>query len=228
MSSSTNTEPEKESRKPGSAHDDKQATYQNLLDAAKHVFSRRGYRRMTMENVLAQANVSRPTLYKYFSSKAELVGAALDDEGKHLRNRLAEAMADPDRPLLETTRARLAAFYDWASSRRDFHRQLYLSLTECEPVVVASRNRFLMLVGQDWAAMLARAGLNVGDLLELEGLLHVKEQLSIRYFELFEEGRPDQRERFIESTLNITSAYLQQLIQRRAAALAASPETVSS
>lgn len=46
---------------------------QAVLDAAYRCFCRTGYRRTTMTDIVEEAHVSRPTLYKYMGSKQEAV-----------------------------------------------------------------------------------------------------------------------------------------------------------
>jgi AcrR family transcriptional regulator len=50
-------------------------TEARILDAALTAVGRRGVRRLTVGSVCAQAGVSRATLYRYFTSKDELLEA---------------------------------------------------------------------------------------------------------------------------------------------------------
>lgn len=47
-------------------------TQTQLLESAAAVFARRGYARTTVEDITTAAQVSRPTFYSYFASKAEI------------------------------------------------------------------------------------------------------------------------------------------------------------
>jgi len=51
---------------------EKELRRETILDAAKDVFSRKGYQGATMEEIAALAEVSPATLYLYFSNKSEL------------------------------------------------------------------------------------------------------------------------------------------------------------
>jgi AcrR family transcriptional regulator len=64
-----------------------------ILDAALACFRRRGFHQATMQEICAEANMSAGALYRYFSSKAEIIGAIAED--KH---------ADSDSEFLEATR----------------------------------------------------------------------------------------------------------------------------
>jgi TetR/AcrR family transcriptional regulator, repressor for uid operon len=63
-----------------------------ILDAALACFRRRGFHQATMQEICAEANMSAGALYRYFGSKAEIIGAIAED--KH---------ADTDSVFLEAT-----------------------------------------------------------------------------------------------------------------------------
>ena len=48
-----------------------------ILDAATAILSQKGYDLMTMDDVAGMVGISKPSLYKHFKSKEELVGEAL-------------------------------------------------------------------------------------------------------------------------------------------------------
>ena len=62
-------------RAESSDHDDDTSTRQRLLVATSEVLSRKGMTKLSLSEVAAQAGVSRPTLYRWFASKEELLDA---------------------------------------------------------------------------------------------------------------------------------------------------------
>ncbi len=74
-----------ESRKSGSDHGD---LADRILDAAQRLVFRTGARKMSLSDVATLAGVSRPTIYRYFVSKEELIDAL----GKRERRRFSAAM----------------------------------------------------------------------------------------------------------------------------------------
>ncbi len=60
---------------------------ERVIEAAKRVFIRHGYRRVTMGDIALEAAMSRPALYLVYPSKAEVFAATLDDV-------LSSALAD--------------------------------------------------------------------------------------------------------------------------------------
>lgn len=51
-----------------------------IMDAAIACFRRRGFHQATMSEICAQANISAGALYRYFNSKAEIIGAIAEDK----------------------------------------------------------------------------------------------------------------------------------------------------
>ena len=74
-----------ESRTSGSAHGD---LADRILDAAQRLVFRTGARKMSLSDVATLAGVSRPTIYRYFASKEDLIDAL----GKRERRRFNAAM----------------------------------------------------------------------------------------------------------------------------------------
>ena len=56
---------------------DREETRARILDAARSCFRRRGAQRTTREDVAKASGTSRPTLYRFFSGREELVEAAI-------------------------------------------------------------------------------------------------------------------------------------------------------
>ncbi|HEY1971058.1 MAG TPA: TetR/AcrR family transcriptional regulator [Pseudonocardia sp.] len=85
------------------------AAREKLLDTASALFYQRGIAATGVDTVVAQAGVSKPTLYAHFGSKSELVAAVL--ERRHTRRlaalpaQLGQAAGDPIERLL--------AVFDW-------------------------------------------------------------------------------------------------------------------
>jgi AcrR family transcriptional regulator len=73
-------------------------TRQQILTAAVSAASVHGVSRLSMTDVARVAGISRPTLYRYFASKEELLAAALLAETSVLVAQVIEAVAPLDDP----------------------------------------------------------------------------------------------------------------------------------
>lgn len=63
-----------------------------ILDAAIACFRRRGFHQATMQEICAEAGISAGALYRYFSSKAEIIAAIAEDKHAETGNAFAAVM----------------------------------------------------------------------------------------------------------------------------------------
>ena len=68
-------------------------TQQRILAATAEVLGRNGKRKLSLSDVAAQAGVSRPTLYRWFASKEELLSAFSRYERQAFESGLSRATA---------------------------------------------------------------------------------------------------------------------------------------
>ena len=96
-----------------------------ILDAARTIFSRRGYAGASVDDVAGEAGVAKGTLYLYFKSKEELYVAAL---ARDLGALAHTARAEMDR--VPTLRQKMLAFLrvrlEYSRANEDFLR-IYLA-----------------------------------------------------------------------------------------------------
>jgi TetR/AcrR family transcriptional regulator, repressor for uid operon len=70
------------------------STRQRILAATAEVLGRNGMAKLSLSRVALQAGVSRPTLYRWFASKKELLDAFVVWERQLFERAVAEATAD--------------------------------------------------------------------------------------------------------------------------------------
>ncbi len=104
---------------------------ERVIEAAKRVFLRRGYRHVTMGDIALEAAMSRPALYLVYPSKAEIFAATLDDV---LSNALVEVRAAVDREA-SVDRKLCGAFEVWCV--RPY--EMVLASPEAEDLLESSR-----------------------------------------------------------------------------------------
>lgn len=76
----------------------RQATHHALVSAAATVFGEYGFLAATMDQICAEAGVTRGTFYEHFASKAEVFGAVLDDLVSRLTRAVIGVDLEPDAP----------------------------------------------------------------------------------------------------------------------------------
>lgn len=141
-----------------------QPTQQRILDAAYLLFRRRGYTRVSMDEIAAAATVTKRTLYYHFTSKDSLLAAVLESQ-----HRLAltafrtfgDNLAGSPEAIIDTLFKDLAVWSDkprWAGS--GFTR-LVVELADLpgHPARVIARRHKAMLEAH-LAELFARAGIS--------------------------------------------------------------------
>jgi TetR/AcrR family transcriptional repressor of uid operon len=73
--------------------EDENATRQRILAATAEVLGRNGRTKLSLSEVALQAEVSRPTLYRYFADKRELLDGFVVWERQYYERAVAEATA---------------------------------------------------------------------------------------------------------------------------------------
>jgi AcrR family transcriptional regulator len=86
-----------------------------LLDAAKEVFTTKGYHAAAMDDIAEAAGVSKPVLYQHFPSKLDLYLALLDSSCERLVEIVTGALASTDHNA-DRVVATMGAFYEFVSS----------------------------------------------------------------------------------------------------------------
>lgn len=95
-------------------------TRERLADAAADVFYERGIHQTTVDDAVARAGFSKPTLYKHFRSKDELVEAALALRDRRHRQRLIDLRDQPHRSPRERILAPFEVLESWIRERAGF------------------------------------------------------------------------------------------------------------
>jgi AcrR family transcriptional regulator len=80
-----------------------------LLDTAAKLFYRNGYHAVGIDTILGEAGLAKMTLYHHFSSKEELIVAALERRGRAV----GEAISTAIEAAGGAPRKRLLAIFDW-------------------------------------------------------------------------------------------------------------------
>lgn len=115
------------------------ARRQDLIESAWRCAARSGFRDMTVDDVCAEAGVSKGAFYGYFGQKDELLIALLDDDAEALDRKLAQ-IAKSDSGTVERLRrfTRVVLQHGSDPGRVQVRADLWAELLTVEPV----RDRF--------------------------------------------------------------------------------------
>jgi AcrR family transcriptional regulator len=95
-----------------------------ILDIAHEHFAARGFGAVTMEDVAAEAGVTKPLLYAYFGNKDRLYLACMERAGDAMLAGVVEAVSAAEHPA-EALRDGLRAFFAFVDGDRDAWRVLF-------------------------------------------------------------------------------------------------------
>lgn len=117
------------------------STRERILAATAEVLGHHGMTKLSLSEVAIQAGVSRPTLYRWFASKRDLLDAFVVWERQYYERAVAEATADL--PACEKLDAALRVIVDYQQSYPG------LRMVDIEPQHVITRlSRIIPLMRQ--------------------------------------------------------------------------------
>ena len=86
---------------------------QNIIDAARDIFARYGFRKATMDDIARAARKGKSSLYHYFKSKEEVFQEVVEQEAAEVKAEIARAVAaekTPQQKFRAYVVTRMAAF----------------------------------------------------------------------------------------------------------------------
>jgi AcrR family transcriptional regulator len=69
---------------------------ETIIENAKAVFSKFGFRKTTMDEIAASVRKGKSSIYYYFNSKEDVFNAVVDQEARELRNKIFEQVSKAD------------------------------------------------------------------------------------------------------------------------------------
>ena len=141
----------------------KEAVKESILDATDRLLARFGYRKMTVEDIAAEAGIGKGTIYLHFASKEEVVLSHIDRIVERLNSRLTE-IAQSDTAAAERLRLMLLTRVLFRfDSIQHYTQSLNDLLAVLRPRLLARRAQYFESEAQIFAAVLT-AGRESGEL----------------------------------------------------------------
>lgn len=125
-----------------------------LVEAAAGVFESKGYRNATIDDIADAAGVSRPTVYKYTSSKRALLDSLVDAVCDDLEQRLDAVIDGSPEPAAVRVRHVVAMHIDSAVQRRSFYAIVFSEQVELSEQAKSRFHRFSHKMAVDFQRLL--------------------------------------------------------------------------
>lgn len=149
-------------KKQANAKGDAEWTRERLLDAAEHLFARRGFDATSLREIGKQVGVSNATLLHHFGSKRDLYRAVLTRLVLAVRTLLEAAIGDEQEPPLPALLRFLRRFASWTRQNPNFG---YIAFREFMEKTISGSDLGFRLEAEVFAEMkrLVRRGQRDGD-----------------------------------------------------------------
>lgn len=163
--------------KPASPDDSIRET---ILNATRFVYADYGYRSFSVELLLAEAGVSRPTFYRHFKDKYEAINIVVERANVLLVKEVEQSISD-SQSLKEVVDRGVDAYFNWGLEIGKLAGSIYREIHDPEsPASVHRDNNIVKLT-----AILQAAGERSGQKLDTtvyNALVHVIEHVGHRAF----------------------------------------------
>ncbi|HKS10911.1 MAG TPA: TetR/AcrR family transcriptional regulator [Pyrinomonadaceae bacterium] len=134
----------------------KEAVRESILDATDRLLARFGYRKMTVEDIAAEAGIGKGTIYLHFSSKEEVVLSHVDRIVDRLKQQHLTVIARSKHTALERIRQMLLARVLFRfDSIQHYTQSLNDLLAALRPGLLARRARYFEEEAQIFTEVLA-------------------------------------------------------------------------
>jgi TetR/AcrR family transcriptional regulator len=166
--------------RPPAAPEAHAAVRQRLLDATQAVFAQSGYHGLSVEQVLTESGLSRPTFYKHFRNTDEAIEIVIQSINDRLIESLLAAVAGQRDPFA-ALEAGLNAWRQWGDSLGPLLRPLFAELHDAHSPASRHRRRTIAILGERLRELIATLGRNRPTQLQVDALLNGVEYLGYRF-----------------------------------------------
>lgn len=126
--------------------EDQQSFDRLIIDAATAVCAIHGFHGTTVELILQEAGVSRPTFYRFFKNKEDVLKRMAVEINQELVNTVSLAVENAE-TVIEKIEAGVDAYIDWGIRRGEIVRVLYNALFDpAFPIPEIRQNTFRQLI----------------------------------------------------------------------------------
>lgn len=93
-----------------------EATRARILAAGRSVYGKQGIHGTTVQRILKEAGISRPTFYKYFASSAEVIDDIVQSCNAEVEGLFLKVFAQPQKAFYDYLPMALSGYLNWGRS----------------------------------------------------------------------------------------------------------------
>lgn len=166
--------------RPPRSLQDVERTRRQITDAASRVFAEHGYHGMSVELIIQEGGISRPTFYRYFKNTDEVIDLILLEVNDDLIASVVSAMHAAIGPL-QKMEAGLLAWRDWGERTGTLLRAIFAEMHDPQSPAAAHRQRVLDAIGAELERVAVAMGREPLDPLRVGAFVIGVEYLGYRY-----------------------------------------------
>lgn len=152
-----------------------------IIDAASQVYASHGYHGSTVEHILRIAGVSRPTFYRYFKGRREVLDEVIGRVNNVLTG-IVTPKAMQAVNLKEVVDTAIDAYFEWGERSGPLLRPIYQEIHDPESPASAHRQRILAELTALFRSRVESLGRPQLDDMMYDTLLHVIEHVGHQAF----------------------------------------------
>ncbi len=108
---------------------EQQIRRESIIEAAQVLFEKKGFEQTTVDEIAAEAELGKGTIYSYFKSKEEIYIAILEKRLDFLEQKMKEAVANP-KSASDALYGLYDAFIEYHRERKGFIDTLFVQVDE--------------------------------------------------------------------------------------------------
>jgi len=151
-----------------------------IVEAAAKVYADHGYHDCSVAMILEESGVSRPTFYRYFKSRHEVISAVIKTINNKLINKILDYVSD-SHDMLEVFDKGVDAYFDWAGEMGKISGSIFHEIHDVQSPASTHRTLIMNEIAK-MAQQSRRLSGQSFNLIVLDALLHVVEHLGHQAF----------------------------------------------
>lgn len=163
--------------KPASAGD---SIPETVIDATRYVYADHGFRDFSVELLLAEAGISRPTFYRHFKDKYDVINVVVERANLMLFDDIRQR-TEGSPGVREVVDRGVEAYFDWGLNIGKLAGSIYREIHDPESPASVHRDRNIVKLTSLLQSAGERSGLQL-DAAVYEALIHTIEHVGHRAF----------------------------------------------